>query len=111
MKEGDVVIVPMLQADGRIKNRPTILLREMPAFGDVLVCGLSTQLRQAAPTLDELIVPTDADFSSSGLITTSLIRLGFLATAPRNRIAGVIGSISAARHKRLLQKLSAFLSA
>jgi len=32
MKEGDVVIVPMPQADGMSKNRPAIVLREMPPF-------------------------------------------------------------------------------
>jgi len=35
MKEGDVVIVPMPQADGAVKNRPTIVLREMPPVRDV----------------------------------------------------------------------------
>ncbi|HJQ71361.1 MAG TPA: hypothetical protein VKA70_20450 [Blastocatellia bacterium] len=73
MKEGDLVIVPMPQADGLIKNRPAILLREMPSFGDVLICGVSTQLRQAAKDLDELISPSDPDFVSSGLKEESLI--------------------------------------
>jgi hypothetical protein len=55
MKEGDVIVVPMPQADGMVKNRPAIVLREMPPFGDVLVCGVSTQLRQAAKDFDEVI--------------------------------------------------------
>ena len=42
MKEGDVIIVPMPQADGAVKNRPAVVLREMPPFRDVLVCGVST---------------------------------------------------------------------
>jgi mRNA interferase MazF len=46
MKEGDAVIVPLRQADGVVKNRPAVILREMPPFMDPLVCGLSTQLRQ-----------------------------------------------------------------
>lgn len=44
MKEGDVVIVAMPQADGTTKNRPAIVLREMPPFKDMLICGVSTQL-------------------------------------------------------------------
>ena len=44
MREGDVVLTPIPQADGRVKNRPAIVLREMPGSGDVLVCGVSTQL-------------------------------------------------------------------
>ena len=109
MTEGDVIVVPMPQADATIKNRPAIVLREMPPFRDVLVCGVSTQLRQAAPNFDELISATDPDFVSSGLKADSLIRLGYLAVVPRNKIAGSIGRISNERHKRLLKTLSDYL--
>lgn len=109
MKEGDVVIVPMPQADGAVKNRPAVVLREMPPFRDVLVCGVSTQLRQAAKDFDEAISPSDADFVASGLNDKSLIRLGFLVVVPRNKIVGSIGSIAPERHKRILQKLSTYL--
>jgi mRNA interferase MazF len=109
MKEGDVIIVPLPQADGMIKNRPAIILREMPPFRDVLVCGVSTQLHQAVKDFDDVISPHDADFGSSGLQDESLIRLGFLVVIPRSKIAGLIGSISTERHKRLLQRLSEYL--
>jgi mRNA interferase MazF len=55
---------------------------------------------------DELISPADPDFSSSGLIEESLIRLGFLVVVPQTSIVGSIGSISSERHKRLLQRLA-----
>ena len=109
MKEGDVVLTPVPQADGAIKNRPAICLREMPPYKDFLVCGVSTQLDQQVKDFDEIISPSDADFSSSGLKSESLIRLGFLAVLPRNRIAGSIGSISPVRHQRLLKTLSDYL--
>lgn len=109
MRQGDVVVVPMPQADGVVKNRPAIVLREMPPFGDALVCGVSTQLRQAAQDFDEVISPSDPDFALSGLKEESLIRLGFLAVVPRSKIAGSIGSISPERHKRLLNRLSEYL--
>ncbi len=51
MKEGDVVIVAMPQANGSVKNRPTIIIREMPPFQDMLVCGVSTQLHQEVKRL------------------------------------------------------------
>lgn len=35
---------PFRQADGRTRNRPAIVLRIMPPFGDLLVCGISRQL-------------------------------------------------------------------
>lgn len=109
MKEGEVIIVPLPQANGVVKNRPAIILREMPPFRDVLVCGVSTQLRHAAKNFDEVISPKDADFAVSGLKEESLIRLGFLVVVPRNKIAGTIGSISSDRHHRLLQSLSDYL--
>ena len=109
MKEADLVIVPIPQANGLVKNRPAIILREMPPFGDVLVCGLSTQLRQAAKDFDEIIFKNDSDFPTSGLKEESLIRLGFLVVVPRTKIAGSIGSISSERQKRLLTRLSEYL--
>src|SRR5689334_1936195 len=106
MTEGDVVLTPVPQADGSLKNRPAVILRAMPPFGDVLVCGISTQVQHEVAGFDEVISSTDADFVASGLRTTSLIRLGFLSVLPINRIIGTIGSISSERHKRLLQNLA-----
>ncbi|WP_019501849.1 type II toxin-antitoxin system PemK/MazF family toxin [Pseudanabaena sp. PCC 6802] len=109
MKEGDVILTPVAQADGKIKNRPAVILREIPPYKDFLVCGISTQLNQLVQGFDEIISPGDADFVSSGLRSESLIRLGFLAVLPRRSILGSIGSISPERHKRLLKTLSDYL--
>lgn len=109
MKQGDVVIVPVPQADGKIKNRPAVLLRKMPSFGDVLVCGISTQLHLEVVGFDEIIAAGDADFAASGLAADSLIRLSFLSVLPANRVVGTIGAISSERHKRLLQNLADYL--
>ncbi len=96
MKEGDVVLTPLPQADGQIKNRSAIILREMPAYGDVLVCGVSTQLHQEVTGFDDPIRPGDADFATSGLKAPSLVRLGFLAVLPVSSFLGAIGSIGKA---------------
>jgi mRNA interferase MazF len=109
MKEGDVVLTPLPQTDGVIKNRPAVALCQMPPFGDWLVCGISTQLRQQVVEFDELINASDSDFATSGLKATSLIRLGFLAVMPASKFLGVIGSISNERRGRLLGKLSEYL--
>ncbi|MEK7398145.1 MAG: type II toxin-antitoxin system PemK/MazF family toxin [Candidatus Poribacteria bacterium] len=109
MNQGDVILTPVPQADGRLKNRPAIILREMPSYGDLLVCGVSTQLHQCVKDFDEIISTTDRDFKASGLLAESLIRLGFLSVLPRNRILGSIGAISPERHKRLLKTLSDYL--
>ncbi len=109
MKEGDVVLTPVPQANGLLKNRPAVILREMPRFRDMLVCGVSTHLHQQVHGFDELIVLTDTDFAMSGLKAPSLVRLGFLAVVPRREILGSIGSIAPERHQRLLRTPSDYL--
>ena len=111
MKEADIILTPLPQADGILKNRPALLLRELPPFGDFLACGISTQIRQAVPGFDDVISAADADFPSSGLVAASVMRLGFLAVLPRQRILGTIGEVAAARHARLLRNLSKHLLA
>lgn len=109
MNERDVILVPLPQADGQVKTRPAILLRVFPPFGDFLVCGVSSQLRQEVAGFDEIIGKRDLDFANSGLRQDSLIRLGFLAVFPQGEIVGSIGEISRERHNRLLKKLAAYL--
>jgi mRNA interferase MazF len=109
MKEGDIVLALLPQQDGRGKYRPAVVLRRMPGFGDLLVCGISTQLRQQVADFDEIIEPSHADFKTSGLKAPSLIRLGFLVVLPESSFLGAIGSISGERHQRLLSRLSEHL--
>ena len=109
MTEGDVALAPLPQADGRTKPRPVFLLRQMPPFGDWLVCGVSTQLHQEVAGFDETIEPSHPDFRRSGLKALSLIRLGYLVVLPADRLLGVLGSISSERHARLLRRLATFL--
>jgi mRNA interferase MazF len=111
MKEGDIVLALLAQTDGRGKYRPAVVLRRMPGLGDLLVCGISTQLRQQVADFDEIIEPSHADFKTSGLKAHSLIRLSFLAVLPASSFLGTIGSISGQRHQRLLTKLTEYLQA
>ncbi len=109
MREGEVALAPLQQSDGSGKNRPVVLLRQMPPFGDWLVCGVSTQIRQQVAGFDELIAGSDPDFPRSGLKAASLIRLGYLAVLPTSDLLGVIGSVSPACHGRLLENLCRYL--
>jgi mRNA interferase MazF len=81
----------------------------MPKYGDLLICGISTQLRQYLPNFDEIIKVEDSDFAASGLVRESLIRLSFLAVIQQVEVIGSIGSISNDRHGRLLSNLSGYL--
>ena len=109
MKEGDIVLAPFPQADGQIKKRPAVVLRKVPSFDGLLVCGISTQLRRCVEGFDELILSTDPDFKTSGLLQDSVIRLGYLLTLSRKEFIGSIGKISPERHRRLLKQLAEFL--
>ncbi|MFK0734307.1 MAG: type II toxin-antitoxin system PemK/MazF family toxin [Gloeotrichia echinulata GP01] len=109
MKEGNIILTPIPQANGEIKNRPALILREMPKYQDFLVCGISTQLKQYIANFDEIILLGDDDFELSGLVNQSVIRLSFLTVISRNSIIGSIGAISAERHQKLLNNLSQYL--
>ena len=109
MKEAEIALARLPQADGILKPRPIVILREMPKYRDFLVCGISPQLYQEVKIFDEIISPKDSDFTQSGLKADSLIRLGFLNVLVRKDILGKIGEISAARHQRLLKNLSDYL--
>jgi mRNA interferase MazF len=109
MNEGNIIVAIFQQSDGKTKRRPALILRELPPFRDVLLCGISTKLKQEVKGFDEIIFSTDDDFEESGLDSDSLIRLGFLLQIPRRDIVGTIGSISKERYHRLLKNLSEYL--
>jgi mRNA interferase MazF len=110
MREGAVVLLALRQADGKVKPRPAVALRQLPAFGDWLVCGVSRQLHQFVGGFDEQVSAPDPDFGLSGLTGPSLIRLSFLQSVPLSAIMGRIGAISPDRHRRLLANLSRHLT-
>jgi mRNA interferase MazF len=87
VKEGDIILTQIPQSDGTLKTRPALVLRELPPFRDLLVCGISTQTHQAVRGFDEVILRTDSDFSDTGLMSDSVARLGFLAVLPRSRFS------------------------
>jgi hypothetical protein len=66
MREAEIVLVLLPRADGQIKNRPALFLREMPPFNDALLCGISTQLSREVKGFDEVITQSDEDFVSIG---------------------------------------------
>ncbi len=110
MKPGNVVLAPILQADGQAKLRPVLVLALMKPFGDCLVCGISSQLRQEVAGFDAVMQPQDDDYPGSGLKFPSLIRLGFLAVHPSRDCSRILGRISQARLKILLVRLSQHLA-
>ncbi len=109
--EARIVLAALPQADGTTKRRPALVLREMRPFGDLLLAGISTKLRQAVPGFDELLLPDDPDFTASGLYAPSVVRLGYVSAVARVKVVGRMGDLPAARHRALLARLSAYLVA
>jgi 3-deoxy-manno-octulosonate cytidylyltransferase (CMP-KDO synthetase) len=99
----------MPQADGQVKPRPAVILRLVPPFHDLLVCGITTQVRHQVQGFDDPFLRSDPDFDQSGLDRDSLIRLGFLAEYAPHEIIGVIGEVAPSRLERLQARLARFL--
>ena len=95
ISEGDVFVAHLPQADGGIKLRPVLLLRELPGFGDFLACGISTQLHQQIVGCDLYLKEGTAEFAQSGLTAASIVRLSFLSAVPVQRMARRLGRVSA----------------
>ncbi len=77
MKEGNIILAALKQADGKYKQRPALILRELLKYGELVVCGISTQFYEFIPDFDEIVRVEDPDFITSGLKGESLIRLAF----------------------------------
>lgn len=79
----------------------------MPGYGDILVCGISTQLRQAIPGFDEVLTPTPAN----ALKQTSVVRLSNLIAIPPTDILRVVGRVPDTLLNTLRQRLADYLTA
>jgi mRNA interferase MazF len=110
MNQGDIATIPIITSSGVPKNRPVLLLKQMPPFGDWLVCGISGQLHQEVKGFDVVVLDNDPDFAATGLRNSSVIRLGYLAVVPKKDIPGIIDAIDSGTLKLLLQRLVDHLS-
>ncbi|MCX6154057.1 MAG: type II toxin-antitoxin system PemK/MazF family toxin [Candidatus Kapabacteria bacterium] len=109
MKEGEIVLADLLNSDGKFKKRPALILKVLPKYGDLLVCGVSTQIHQLLPDFDLLLSTQSNDFQTSGLIKESIIKLGFISVLPTQFIEGTLGNISKESHKLLIKRLCDYL--
>ena len=109
MKAGDIILTSLPQADGKLKKRPALLLKQMPGHGDWLACGISTQLHEYIKDFDELLDASHPDYSNSHLLAPSVVRLSFLSTIASKNISGTIGQVSAKVTMRLAKNLTEYL--
>ena len=112
---GDIVRVdfphvrPKKDAAGNIietsKERPALIIyREKK---QIVVAYISSVLPNSPNPADVLVLKTDASFKSTGLETSSVIRLGVLVTIRLNDVIGWYGLVDDALRNEINTKLSA----
>jgi mRNA interferase MazF len=110
-RAGQIVLTPFPYSDlTGAKLRPVLMLRQASKYDDWLVCMVSSQVQQADANLDEILIPTDSDFASSGLKTPSVLRLSRLAVLNGALLIGSIGSISEERLMNVRQRLAKWVA-
>ena len=109
MEEGTIIRIALPQADGKDKVRPALLLKIIPPFSDLLVCGLSTKLHNEIAGLDTRVDQSHPDFPTSGLKYPSLIRAAYLFTLSQGRNEGAIGFVSKDTFRQILKNLTSFI--
>ena len=106
MREGQIIVADLPVSGKGWKRRPALVLRQLPGYGDYLVCGLSSQLHQLIPGFGEQLTPD----STNGLTVASVIRLENLFVIADADIAGQIGRIDATTHRNLITRLADHLT-
>ncbi|MGH7255381.1 MAG: type II toxin-antitoxin system PemK/MazF family toxin [Nitrospirales bacterium] len=88
------------------KPRPVLLIAPTPGpYEDWLVCMISTRIRQALESFDEVIDQGTEDFQRSGLKVASVVRVSRLAVVATETLVGTVGQISPERLERIRRKL------
>ncbi len=103
------IIVTVFPQDKQQKLRPALVLREFPKYGDVLVCGITSQLHQYIEGFDLMIDLRHPDFGKTGLKHPGICRLNMLSMLSVSDINGAIGEIGSETHRGLLKRLSEYL--
>ena len=112
MRPGDIVLIRFPQADLKQgKLRPALVIAISPTrYPDLLLALISSRLYQATPEFDEIILPSDSDYGSTGLKVASVIRLGRLTSVESSVINARLGNISPERLIRIKNLLINWIS-
>jgi mRNA interferase MazF len=115
LEPGDIVRVdfphlrPKKDATGNIietsKERPALIIYKEKK--QIVVAYISSVLPESLNPADVLVLRTDASFNSTGLDTSSVIRLGVLVTIRLNDVIGWYGLADDALRKEINARLSA----
>ena len=102
--KGKIVLVPFPFTDlSQTKLRPALVLVERES--DCVVAFVSSKVPEELEATDVVVSDEDAEFPSTGLKTTSVIRLDKVATLSKSMILGEIGEVGEQLKKDINSKL------
>jgi len=108
MEEGEIVLVIFPQ-DRKHKPRPALILREFPPYGDILICGITSQTIQFIPNFDVLLERNDPAFRETGLKAASVFRLNMLTMITKGEVRGRIGKLHQVYFQQLKDNLALYI--
>jgi mRNA-degrading endonuclease toxin of MazEF toxin-antitoxin module len=113
MNRGDVILVRFPHPSGvRGKKRPAVVVQAdsyQKTVATVIVAEVTKNLSMASDPACLLIVVGTADGKATGLIRDSVVSCLLLATVDADRVAKVLGTLSAALKQKLNDCLKAAL--
>ncbi len=111
MKPGDIVLIRFPQTDlkaGRL--RPALVVAVAPGYhANLLLALITSRIYQAVPKFDEIIEPSDSDYSTTGLKVRSVVRLARLASVEPSIINARLGNVSPKRLRQIRKRLTDWL--
>ena len=111
MKPGDVVLIRFPQTDLKAgKLRPALVVAVAPGrHTDLLLALITSRTYQVVPKFDEVIDPSDSDYTITGLKIRSVVRLARLTSVEPSVINARLGNISSKRLQQIRKRLTDWL--
>lgn len=105
-KKGVIILVPFPFTDlSENKVRPAVVLSCDMRGEDIVVAFISSQKQRKPHALDIAIAHSDTMFSTTGLKTDSIIKIGKIATLDKKIILGEIGHIHKDTEREIDKKI------
>jgi mRNA interferase MazF len=110
VSKGDIVLVQFPFSDlSQTKLRPAVILWVNPTGNDVTLCAITSQnINQLSPE-DIPLLPSDPEFSNTGLRVPSKIRTTRMATLTKQLVVKKLGNLGIQQTQRLNEKITEML--
>jgi len=104
--KGDIVLVKFPFSDlSQTKPRPAVILWVNPAGDDITLCAITSQNIDQLSVEDIPLLPTDPEFSSTGLRVPSKIKTTRIATLTKQLVIRKFGGLGTEQIHTLNEKL------